>query len=693
MEKGANLNVIGQYKDASLTKDAQHLLQNLLDQCETLSIDGLLILLATFDQKFYTGHLASITRKLMEITGTDAAYSIVKMGEKLFITARSASDRVSVLPVIQRLGGGGHSKAASAMKKSVTISEVLPVIKELIPSAIKPSITAADIMSSPVRVVSPETSIEVASKMLYRYGHTGFPVVDDEKLIGIISRRDVDKALHHHLGHAPVKGYMSRKPIVINPDESLETIQEFMIEKQIGRLPVIDRGELVGIVSRTDVISVMHGNIPYERISSTKVPLKRQMKDNMEKQLSPEAYELLTFIGKEADSLGMKAYLIGGMVRDLLMSRKNEDMDIVVEGDGITLADHLQQKYGGHVRSHEEFRTATWKYSYAFKVDLTSARTEYYDFPAALPKVELSTIKEDLFRRDFTINAMAICLHRDEFGELIDYFHGFEDLKQRQIRILYNLSFVEDPTRILRAIRFESRFHYAMDQQTEALAVESANNLLSVSKSRIANELSRLFMEENPLFSVKRFVKLGLLPFLIKDTDTETIILQRIKRLYDAVYRIKKSEVQVNNSLWIIYVLFLTTIKNKSWMEVEKYCLTKEDMKLLSNLQLLLKSDPLLDWSYHATKDEWHEVFSEFEVEVLISYFSLYPNVLTQGCDYLIAREKLTSIITGEDLIENGFDPGPHFRKLLLESEKIQLNNPKITSKEIIEHLISRNDI
>ncbi|MCE7794159.1 CBS domain-containing protein [Salipaludibacillus sp. CUR1] len=687
LEQGANLKVIDQFRESSLTEVQQQLFQKLLDNSEIISVDGVDILIASHRQPDYTGHLAQVTRKLLQVTGADAAFSVAEMGKKTFVTARVVSERINALPVIHMFHGGGHEKAASATINKQSSSETVQTIKENLSLIVRPSLTAKDMMSSPVRVVAPETSIETVSKMLYRYGHTGFPVVEDEKLRGIISRRDVDKALHHKLGHAPVKGYMSHNPIAIGLHEKIETIRELMIEDHVGRLPVIDNGELVGIVSRTDVIQAMHGktgvNLSYS--SRSALPLKRQMTETMRKYLSPTIFQLLELIGEEAGYLSMRAYLIGGMVRDLMLQRDNEDMDIVVEGDGISLALHLQKLYGGKVRKHDEFRTATWKHPSGFKVDLTSARTEYYDFPAALPKVELSTIKEDLFRRDFTINAMGICLNQEEFGELLDYFHGYEDLNKEKLRVLYNLSFVEDPTRILRAVRFESRFNFSMDEQTERLAVQSANNLLSVSKPRLSSELIRLFTEENASEGVKRMRGLTLIKYLLTSPGDDEPVQKRIDCIYYWHSVFKEQGIAVNRSIWMAYMFSLTTGRVNGEVGLEGFCLTKEDVKTLNDLYNLLISHQSRSIDPSLPIRDIHVNLATMKPEPLFGYFAIkFPGQNEKLFNYLLTREKLTRKVDGNDLKKLGLKPGPYFKEILLEVDIKQLENPEISKEKLI---------
>ncbi|MCK7504238.1 MAG: hypothetical protein MZV70_09195 [Desulfobacterales bacterium] len=180
----------------------------------------------------------------------------------------------------------------------------------------------------------------------------------------------------------------------------------------------------------------------------------------------------LTEIGSLADSLGYHAFLVGGFVRDLLLRIENYDIDIVIEGDGLLFAEEMAKNFGVKVRPHKEFATAKIIYPDGFKIDIATARLEYYKAPAALPVVEHSSLKLDLHRRDFTINTLAISLNKNTFGLLIDFFGAQRDIKEKTIRVLHSLSFVEDPTRVFRAIRFEHRFGFQIGKHTLSLDQE-----------------------------------------------------------------------------------------------------------------------------------------------------------------------------------------------------------------------------
>ncbi|MBB5173989.1 CBS domain-containing protein [Texcoconibacillus texcoconensis] len=691
VEQGAQLQIIKKYRQQPLEEEQHLLLQSLLNTYETYSFNGVEILLAKHRQEEYTNNLAIICRRMLETTKADAVFALVEMGNTTFLTARSSSDRINVLPVIEAVGGGGHEQAAAGKAKNAEWSTLCEDIRRRLEKAVKPAITAENMMSSPVRVIAPDTAVIDASKMLYRYGHTGFPVIQDGECTGIISRRDVDKALHHGLGHAPVKGYMSRNPQTISKEKSLEGIQEIMIEHNIGRLPVIDDGQMIGIVSRTDVIRAIHGKKETNDPSQVfhHVPTRHSVYEFMSSLLSKELFTLLKHIGEEAKQLKMNAFIIGGIVRDILLHKNNEDIDIVVEGNGIELANTLANSYGGFVRTHPTFQTATWKHTSGFKIDITSARTEYYDYPAALPDVEMSSIKEDLYRRDFTINAMAINLHPESFGTLIDYFHGYEDLKKGHIRTLYNLSFVEDPTRLLRAIRFETRFNFSMDEETERFAYESVQHIHQTSTPRIASELKRLTEEGNPKKGFERLQAFGICSFLFQKLRSNEDILLDIEQFstFIASAGTKSKHWQFTDSIWLSYMTFTIPCRPGVHRELQPFSQNKQDDRFIEQW------GTLIDHKFHekdltAPLSEWHQWFHQYDDEPLLAW--AYHSDMTQQAlrktkmeTYINSRSHLPQFIDGNNLQSLGFKPGPCFRDILFTVEQWLLDDPTLSRTDI----------
>lgn len=337
--------------------------------------------------------------------------------------------------------------------------------------SINPEQSARDLMSSPVRTVRPQTTIEEAQKLLLRYGHSGLPIVNEGRLVGIVSRRDLDLAAYHGLKGTPVEKVMATQVKTIEPSTSLSEIQSILGTYDIGRLPVIDRGQLVGIVTRTDVLRKLQPAPKSLRLERFAAPFQK----------------IFAIASEAAEDRGWHLYLVGGAVRDLLLADPTaevslSDIDFVVDGfhrsaevgAGVELAKCLQEIYPqARLEIHGKFQTAAllWHNDSelgSLWIDIATARTEFYLYPAANPEVEASSIRQDLYRRDFTVNALALRLTNPRAHELLDFFGGVSDLRSRLIRVLHPNSFIEDPTRIYRAVRFAVRLGFEIEPQTEA---------------------------------------------------------------------------------------------------------------------------------------------------------------------------------------------------------------------------------
>ena len=242
----------------------------------------------------------------------------------------------------------------------------------------------------------------------------------------------------------------------------------------------------------------------------------RNLRALMRRRLPAKIFKRLQEIGRLADATSMSAYLVGGLVRDLLLGRQNLDVDIAVEGDGMAFARRLADRYGAGLKVFDRFATALVVFPDGFKLDVATARCESYAHPTALPTVEPSSIKDDLYRRDFTINALAIRLNASHFGELVDFYGGQRDLERKVIRVLHARSFVDDPTRVFRAIRFEQRFGFRIEKHTLTLLKEAAASDLvhRLSGPRLRNEVMRLLSEQAPIRTIRRMAEFDLLRFL-----------------------------------------------------------------------------------------------------------------------------------------------------------------------------------
>ncbi len=294
----------------------------------------------------------------------------------------------------------------------------------------------------------------------------------------------------------------------------------------------------------------------------------------LKKRLPGPVLKIIRQIGKLAEKKKLSAYIVGGFVRDLLLGRDNLDLDIAIEGNALTFAGVLSAQINSKIVRHLRFGTATIVLSEGFKIDLASARKEYYVHPAALPRVCFSSIKDDLFRRDFTINTLAVRINSADFGQLLDELSGEKDILAGKIRVLHDKSFVDDPTRILRAIRFEQRYGFTIEHSTLRLMRKAiASGVLKrLSRFRLGREFILLLKEENPLKALLRFDQLcGLKlihPLLKLDPPT-------LKRL--------KAAKNKNRDNWLTFFMLLTQRLTDG--EVKKLCndfsITKKDRKQL----------------------------------------------------------------------------------------------------------------
>jgi tRNA nucleotidyltransferase (CCA-adding enzyme) len=377
---------------------------------------------------------------------------------------------VDVAKLAWTFGGGGHPEAASATARDLTLIQVREKLLEVLPHVVRPRVAARDIWTTPVKTVTAGTTLADVYRLMNRYHVNALPVLKKARLVGLVTRLLVGRALQHGLTEVPVEEYMVTEFATVGPDAALEQVRELIIRGNQRFLPVVDgAGLLLGAVTRTDLLHALEGPEAGEGVHLPLEAQERNAAKLLDERLAPATLDRLRALGDKAAEMGMQAYLVGGIVRDLLLRRENLDVDVVVEGDGIALADALAPVWDASVHAHRAFGTAKVVCPDGARLDVATARTEFYPEPAALPTVEWSSLKLDLYRRDFTVNTLALRLAPGRFGEIIDFFGGLRDLKEGTIRILHNLSFVEDPTRVLRALRFQLRFGFSLGRQTEKL--------------------------------------------------------------------------------------------------------------------------------------------------------------------------------------------------------------------------------
>ncbi len=395
-----------------------------------------------------------------------------------------------------------------------------------------------------------------------------------------------------------------------------------------------------------------------------------------------EKQSLLSEIAAQAEALGMPCYVVGGFVRDLLLGGPINDFDVVVEGDAIKLGESLVGKYGGKLTPHSKFHTAIWYLPSSFilppsSLDLITARSETYSQPGALPTVKPSTIDDDLRRRDFTVNAMAIRLDGVHFGELLDPLDGQDDLEKKSIRVLHPRSFIDDPTRIFRAVRYEQRYSFILDSSSFILVnTESLAVLQALSGERIRHELDLIFEEDN---SHQMIVRLGNLD-VFKWIHPEV-------RAFNGEY---SDFLEMDTSLDVPasrstmgYILWLMDLQESAILSIARRLNFTSDLthsvwaasQLKRSLPFLVNSKPSV-WAYALEK---------------LPLLSIYAVYLISGekalLDYLSFWRHVKPKTTGDDLKARGLEPGPRYGEILTALRAAWLDGEVNNHKEEMELL------
>ncbi|HRV70771.1 MAG TPA: CBS domain-containing protein [Thermovirgaceae bacterium] len=521
---GSDMTAIPAHIELSLDSSERRILDRLIESARERYIQGAKVVLSSMSHPDYVEGLSLFVHRLRDYFDADVALAAVRMEKRVYVVARGKEEILDVAKFLSPLGGGGHSQAASVTLTGEDPQEILGRLESRLEKEIQPLVTVEDVMTSPVMVITPDMSVEEAYRLMIRYGHAALPVSVDGRLLGIITRKDLDKARIHGLGSALVEDYMTGDPVTILPDASVAEAHRMMVLRNIGRIPVTSGEEILGIVTRTDILRALFPrSLPVEtRSVSPEMPWMENVSGTMSGILDTKVLSLLYKLGDRASSLGFQAYVVGGFVRDLLLARPNEDLDIVVEGDAVAFLESWV-KDGCRVAIHQRFRTGTIVFPDGRKVDVATARREFYEYPVAQPRVSIDSLKHDLYRRDYSVNAMAVSITRGSWGVLVDYFGGRNDTGNRSLRVLHNLSFVEDPTRVIRGIRLEQRLDFTIEDNTLRLLENCIKGgLLSLlSGVRLRSEIELVFREEKALSVVRRLKYLGfwrsLFPGLILD--------------------------------------------------------------------------------------------------------------------------------------------------------------------------------
>ncbi len=675
--QGMDVNTIAELLTRDLSAEQITVMSDLIGSAVTYDINGVEVMIAQATTDHYVGDFALLAHKLMDMENIRVLFALALMKDRVHLVARSRAQDVDVGRICASLGGGGHPYAASASIKDKTLTQASDELLALLYSQVNPQILAATLMSRPAVVVEENKRLEQAAEIMTHYGMKAIPVVSatDRRCLGILEQDIADKALKHGLGGVEAGVYMLRDAQTVAPLTELYHVMEIILGQRQRLVPVVENDVVIGVITRSDLINTLVSEPA--RIAES-VSAERKTERNvgalLRERLPAKLLALVKQAGALAHTLGFEAYVVGGFVRDLLLNRKNLDVDFVVEGDGVAFAAALAKELGGRVKSHLKFKTAVIILPGGQRLDVATARLEYYEYPAALPVVELSSIKMDLYRRDFTVNALAVHIGPQTFGRLVDFFNAQRDIKDRVIRVLHSLSFVEDPTRILRAIRFEQRFQFRIGAQTERLIRNAVTNnfIHKLSGARVFHEMRSVMEDDNPLACIQRMQELKVLPaihpLLALDQQKEAVLAEvdRVITWYQLLYVDPKPEI------WRIYFLALC-----AGLEDEQLDLVTKRLGFAPHHARGIMT------MRHEIRDTVGKIYEwEYRQALPSELYFLLKDMALEGVLYLMARNPKEAIrraislflttmrdqrieVSGKDLMLLGIPPGPIYGEIL----------------------------
>lgn len=673
LRQGAVTDTVRRFLNYPLSDEQRELFDILLKSTHNTTIDGHSVIIArTHIDKAVDG-INAVTEDLSDILDPDAIFVLVSMPKNIQLVARSRIDAINVGLIAEHFGGGGHPRAAAAGIYDSTLDETAEKLEHLLDILIQPTTLVSDLMSFKPQTVDADETIQSVASRLRLIGHEGYPVVSGKRIVGLLTMRDVNRALEHKL-NPTIREVMQAGEIYLSPESTISELEQIISQSGWGQIPVVRQGDIIGIVTRTDLINHWATRHPKEPASVPTI-LPEQIKS----VVGLATLELIQRVANKARAENLSVYLVGGFVRDMILNRENFDIDFVVEGDAIAFARQLSTKYGGRIHAHQPFGTANWfldevEPNLPDHIDFATARSELYEHPTALPTVYGSGIKLDLRRRDFTINTLALQLSPQAAQwHLLDYYGGQADLDQQVIRVLHSLSFVDDPTRILRAVRFSIRLNFVIEHRTAELIQTALPMLKRITGERVRNELTLLLQEVNFVQGFNTLADLSILPAIHPDFTPDLSFLH---------------EATPEDSIDTRWALIFAGLQPSDISDITH--------RLLFNQQIAEY--------FEATANLIHS-FADEATQMRPSQITAYLNRLPEAAIELSARihpdestrqllktylskwRTMKPVTTGHDLKAHGLEPGPQYARILNTLRNGWIDGDIMTTDDEIQRL------
>lgn len=567
-------------------------------------------------------------------------------------------------------------------------------IREYLHRNLPADLTADKIMSVAPQCIDWSATIAEALNLMLKFNIMSLIVLKEQEFAGLITRRDLDRAVQMELLDSPVGPYVPTNIPAVGPATPVRVLKTIMVRYNLTRLPVIAAGKVVGIITGRELLRALPDPLPLPPdflplAEQVLMPAPEQLEETIKRVFSIKVLHLLSRIGKEAEKCQLNAFAVGGFVRDLLLERCNLDIDIVVIGDALPFARQLSQELSCDFKVFDRFHTARI-YFEDMKIDFSSARIEHYSDPGALPQIEFSGLSNDLFRRDFSINALALSLNPDSLFMLKDFFGGYSDLKQKKIRILHSFSFIEDPTRLFRALRFAHRFNFALEKDTRRafdLAIHRGS-ISRLSKKRIGSEISRCLNEDKPHKIVEELFNAGLMQTLSEELHDLSMIPGRFRLVRGLIkrFRVLNEEIDEEAVLWAgllsaINLAQATTILEATGAPHSRQTIICNILQSLEQIPELLTT---IDINDHIAL---YNLLNDCSLEALIALmaYSLEKQNSRKILRFIGDLRQVKPEICGSDLIAAGIPPGPHMRHIFKKILELKLKGQCLTREKELE--------
>jgi tRNA nucleotidyltransferase (CCA-adding enzyme) len=676
LEWGADPTKVARFLPRGFTSNQLELLSRLAtaahvakDACVELTISAL-----ELDE--FADDAASLVAALREAESWPALVALMASGNKVHVIGRSTGE-IDVGGLMRALGGGGHAAAASAILTGLGLSDARRLVLETARDVLGGARKARDRMVANFVWAYEDNSVAEIADLLHRHRLNAVPLCTRSEppiWTSQINRQELDAAQRHGLGARPAREVAGDAPGWVSPDLDLIRVRDVMLRGR-GRIWLVgENGRAEGLLTRT---TVLRASLEPTLAPKRGIPQASLIRGLIRQGLGP-LWPIVEEAGKLAVSSGFGLHMVGGAVRDLLLERPAQDVDLVVDGPGgaPAFAAVLADKLGGTYLAHPAFLTAKW-YPPNGKptIDLATARSERYVGRAHLPEVSPAALEQDLFRRDFTVNAMAVAMRSDQLGNLVDPYGGWTDLKDGILRVLHGLSFQDDPTRAFRAARFCARFDLRLAPGTRALlqgALQSgAFRLLGI--ERLGHELERILREALPEPALVLLRDWNLTSLIHPKLEVDRSFLHRLRSVRDQ--RVEGLSADDSSALWLVFadalppearpglLRLVPTDRHGQRRFVESPEKIRHVMSRLARARTAGGAGLALS---SLDKVEQRTLFGLARAE------RPEADRTQQWIDWWITEGAgLVPMISGQDLVAAGYPPGPTFKPALVAAQRV----------------------